>query len=99
MPALLEDSPNTSRPTHVRHLVMAFLLVLSFLTYFDRVCIVRVQREIQTELNIDDEQMGLVLGAFWLAYALFDIPGGWLGDRFGARLTLTRIVKIGRAHV
>lgn len=88
----LDVSSNRSRPTHVRHVVMAFLLVLSFLTYFDRVCIVRVQREIQTELGIDDEQMGLVLGAFWLAYALFDIPGGWLGDRFGARLTLTRIV-------
>jgi MFS family permease len=36
--------------------------------------------------------MGLVFGAFWLAYALLEIPGGWMGDRFGARLTLTRIV-------
>ena len=36
--------------------------------------------------------MGLILGAFWLAYALFELPGGWMGDRFGARLTLTRIV-------
>jgi MFS family permease len=36
--------------------------------------------------------MGLVFGAFWLAYALFEIPGGWLGDRMGARSTLTRIV-------
>src|SRR5262245_9400271 len=36
--------------------------------------------------------MGLIFGAFWLASALFEIPGGWLGDRYGARLTLTRIV-------
>jgi MFS family permease len=36
--------------------------------------------------------MGLVLGAFWLAYGLFEMPGGWMGDRFGARKTLTRIV-------
>jgi MFS transporter, ACS family, glucarate transporter len=36
--------------------------------------------------------MGLVFGAFWLAYALFEIPGGWMGDRVGARFTLTRIV-------
>lgn len=71
---------------------MGFLLVLSFLTYFDRVCIVRVQKEIQSELTISDQQMGLVLGAFWLAYSLFEIPGGWLGDRYGARLTLTRVV-------
>lgn len=80
------------QPTRVRYQVMAYLLALSFLTYFDRVCIVRVQKEIQSELIISDQQMGLVLGAFWLAYSLFEIPGGWLGDRFGARLTLTRVV-------
>jgi MFS family permease len=71
---------------------MAFLCVLSFLTYYDRQCIVRAQESIQTSLAISDEQMGLVFGAFWLAYALFDIPGSWLGDRMGARFTLTRIV-------
>jgi MFS family permease len=71
---------------------MAFLLALSFLTYFDRVCIVRVQKDVQRELHLDDGQMGLVFGAFWLAYALFEIPAGWLGDRFGARLALTRVV-------
>ena len=71
---------------------MAFLLALSFLTYFDRQCIVRVQGEIQSELRINDDQLGLVFGAFWLAYALFEIPSGWLGDRNGSRRTLTRIV-------
>ncbi len=79
-------------PTHVRYWVMAFLLVLSFLTYFDRVCIVRVKPEMQHDLRLTDEQMGLVLGAFWLAYSLFDVPAGWLGDRYGARLALTRVV-------
>src|SRR5947209_591814 len=71
---------------------MAFLLALSFLTYFDRVCIVRVQAIVQSEMHISDEQMGLVFGAFWLAYAAFEIPAGWLGDRFGARFALTRVV-------
>jgi MFS family permease len=81
-----------STPTRVRVKVMAFLCVLSFLTYYDRQCIVRAQKSIQEALAIDDGRMGLVFGAFWLAYALFEIPGGWLGDRFGARITLTRIV-------
>src|SRR5581483_166899 len=85
------DAP-ADRPTRVRHVVMAFLLVLSFLTYFDRQCIVWVKPEIQRELSLTDEQMGLVLGAFWFAYSLFDIPAGWLGDRFGARIALTRVV-------
>jgi MFS family permease len=71
---------------------MAFLLVLSFLTYFDRQCIVWVKPDIQRELGLSYESMGLVLGAFWFAYSLFDIPAGWLGDRYGARLALTRVV-------
>jgi MFS family permease len=71
---------------------MTFLCVLSFLTYFDRVCIMRAQEDIQKDLGISAESMGLVFGAFWLAYGLFEIPGGWMGDRYGSRATLTRIV-------
>src|SRR3954470_10279984 len=82
----------THHPTNVRYRVMAFLLALSFLTYFDRVCIVRVQQDVQRDLGVDDGQMGLVFGAFWLAYAIFEIPAGWLGDRFGARIALARVV-------
>jgi MFS family permease len=78
--------------TRVRMAVIAFLCVLSFLTYYDRQCIARAQEDIQTSLGISDSEMGLVFGAFWLAYALFEIPGGWLGERVGARFTLTRIV-------
>src|SRR2546428_13986499 len=36
--------------------------------------------------------MGFVFSAFTLAYALFEVPSGWFADRFGARVTLTRIV-------
>ncbi|HEX4592036.1 MAG TPA: MFS transporter [Gemmataceae bacterium] len=83
---------SSERPSRVRYRVMGLLLVLSFLSYFDRQCIVRVQQVVETELSLSKEQMGLVFGAFWLAYAAFEIPAGWLGDRFGARLALTRVV-------
>jgi MFS family permease len=92
LPDQYSPAPTAERPTHGRYTVMAFLCVLSFLTYFDRVCIVRAAGDIQRDLDLSEEQMGLIFGAFWLAYALFEIPGGWLGDRYGARLTLTRIV-------
>ncbi len=85
-------SAQSGARTRVRFIVMAFLCGLSFLTYFDRVCIVRAQPEIKRDLGLNDSQMGWVLGAFWLAYALFEIPAGWLGDRYGARRTLGRIV-------
>ena len=48
----------------------------------------RAQEDIQADLGISAERMGLVLGAFWLAYALFEIPGGWMGDRYGSNSAL-----------
>ena len=78
--------------TRVRFRVMAFLFVLSFLSYYDRQCIVRRRRVFKRALGISVEQMGIAFGTFWLAYALFEIPGGWMGDRIGARFTITRIV-------
>lgn len=84
--------PQQERRTHVRLWVMLVLCALSFLTYYDRQCIVRAQKDIQESLSLTDEQIGTVLGMFWLAYALFEIPSGWMGDRIGARFTLTRIV-------
>jgi MFS family permease len=71
---------------------MAFLCGLAFLTYFDRFNIVEAQKAIQKDLRLTDPQLAWVMGAFWLAYALFEIPGGWLGDRYGARGSLARIV-------
>lgn len=52
----------------------------------------RAQGDIQHDLSISNQQMGWIFGVFWLAYALFELPGGWLGERFGARRALTRIV-------
>ncbi len=89
---ILGYKPAHVRPTHVRYVVLTFLCALSFLTYFDRVCIMRAQPEIQRDLFVSDAQMGWIFSAFWLAYALFEIPGGWMAERFGARRTLTRIV-------
>ena len=78
--------------THVRFTVLAFLCVLSFLTYYDRQCLVRAQPDIDASLGTRRRTNGNHPGAFWLAYALFEIPSGWMGDRIGARFTLTRIV-------
>lgn len=80
------------RPTHVRHWVMFYLGTLAFLTYFDRICIARAQAAIIDDLGLTKPQMGLIMGAFWFAYAVFELPAGWMGDRYGARVTLTRIV-------
>lgn len=80
------------RPSNVRRLVMVGLFLLSIVTYLDRVCISVAAPAMQKDLGMSPSQLGLVFGIFTLAYGLFEIPGGWMGDRFGPRRVLTRIV-------
>jgi MFS transporter, ACS family, glucarate transporter len=83
---------STERPTRVRYLVMAFAAVLAVITYIDRVSISFAAPFIREELHLSTIQMGWVFNAFSLGYALFEIPGGFLGDWIGPRKVLTRIV-------
>ena len=75
-----------------RHRVLGLLCLLSLITYLDRICISVAGPRMQQDLNIGPSEWGWVVGAFALAYALFELPGGLWGDRAGARVTLTRIV-------
>jgi MFS family permease len=68
------------------------LCSLTTLTYLDRICISIVGVRIKSELQLNNEQFGWVLAAFALAYAVFEIPSGMLGDRIGPRLVFIRIV-------
>src|SRR5258708_24281728 len=80
------------RPRHARYWVIFFAVSLAVLSYIDRVCISQAAPVIARELNFSDVEMGKIFGAFALAYALFEIPGGWLGDLMGPRKVLMRIV-------
>ncbi len=80
------------RPTHARNWVIFLAVTLAIITYIDRVCISQAAPFITRDLGLTKDQMGWVFSAFTLTYALFEIPGGWLGDRFGARKVLMRIV-------
>ena len=82
----------TARPTRVRYVVIAFAIVLAVIQYIDRVCISQAMPEIAHDLGFEDWQRGVVLSAFGLAYALFEIPTGWLGDKIGPRKVLLRVV-------
>lgn len=79
-------------PTRARYKVLSLLFALAMLTYLDRLCISAAAPAIRSEFGFTPVQMGYIFSAFTLTYALFEIPSGWLGDRFGTRLSLTRIV-------
>ena len=84
--------PAARRPTHTRYWVIVFAVALAVVQYIDRVCISQAAPFITRDLHLDEAQMGWVFSAFTLAYALFEIPAGYLGDRIGPRKVLLRIV-------
>src|SRR3954462_10017972 len=79
-------------PTHTRYWVIVFAVALAVLSYIDRVCISQAAPLISRDLGFTKSQMGAVFSAFGIAYALFEVPGGWMGDWMGARKVLMRIV-------
>lgn len=81
-----------ARATRTRYWVIFFAVTLAIITYIDRVCISQAAPLMRRDLGLSPAQMGWAFSAFTLTYALFEIPGGWLGDRFGARKVLMRIV-------
>lgn len=80
------------RASNARYGVILFAATLAIIQYIDRVCISESIGDIQKDLGFDKDTKGLIFSAFALSYALFEIPTGWLGDRFGVRSTLTRVV-------
>lgn len=79
-------------PTRVRQVVLGLTVAAYMLTYMDRVVISAAVPSIQKEFGFSIVTMGWILSSFQWAYALFQIPGGWLGDRFGPRRALSAIV-------
>src|SRR5882724_10334888 len=80
------------KATRVRYQVLALGWGLAFLTYIHRQAFVRAMPEIQKSLDFDDRQMGYLASTFLVAYGIFQVPCGLLGDRLGARHLLTGLV-------
>lgn len=79
-------------PTRARRTLFGFVVALAIITYVDRVCISQAAPLIRRDLALSETQMGWVFSAFTIAYALFEIPAGWMGDRFGPRSVLMKVV-------
>jgi ACS family glucarate transporter-like MFS transporter len=79
----------TTRPSRIRWLILALLFFISVVTYIDRVNISVTARQMMPAYGMTDQEMGWIFSAFVIGYALFQIPGGWLADRWGVRVVLT----------
>jgi ACS family glucarate transporter-like MFS transporter len=87
-----ENSKKTAAPTRIRWVIMTWLTLVLMLTYLDRLNLGIAGPFIQHEFSFSTQTMGWVFSAFILGYSVFQIPGGWAADRFGARNLLTTAI-------
>ena len=84
--------PAPARPSRGRWYILLLISVMYLITYLDRVNISTAAPQISKEFGFDKVTMGFIFSAFVWAYAIFQVPGGWLSDRFGARRVLGGVV-------
>jgi MFS transporter, ACS family, glucarate transporter len=88
MSAAASAQAANARPTQVRWIVLSVLFFVSFIAYVQRLNISVASDGMKAEFGLTDIQFGWIYGAFVLGYALFQVPGGVLGERYGLRHTL-----------
>ena len=79
----------TSHRTSVRWWMLAGLTSFSFVSYLDRANISVAAELMIPALGISKVQMGQIFTSFLIGYAIFQVPGGLMGDKLGARITLS----------
>ena len=87
---------DTKVPTHIRHRIIGVTMLMAFILYLDRICMAEIVKSVSfnSEIKLTQEQIGSILGSFFFAYALFQVPAGWASDRFGARPMLTAYIVL-----
>src|SRR5262245_23684023 len=78
-----------SKSTRVRYLVLVCLCLSATIAYLPRNSLGPAEKTIRLELGLSMKEMGSVMGAFMLAYAIFQLPGGWLAHVWGTRRGLS----------
>lgn len=89
---LSELPADRCRPTRARYQIVLLAIALAVVTYTDRVAMSQAAPAITKAFRLTTIQMGWVFSAFTFGYMLFEVPGGWLGDRYGPRKVLLKIV-------
>lgn len=69
--------------------IVSLLMSLTFVNYLNRLCLASAGSSIRATYGISESQFGTVISAFLLTYTICMLPGGWLADRLGGRVTLT----------
>jgi len=82
------------QPTRIRYYVVALTTAMAVMLYLDRICVSLLERYIREDLGFGSVESGWFLSAFFWAYALGQVPAGWLADRFGPRNVLALYILL-----
>ncbi|AHF77309.1 Putative D-galactonate transporter [Sodalis praecaptivus] len=80
------SSATGAKKTNVRWMVVAVLFFVTLINYADRASISLAGPGMAKELGLSVVDMGFIFSAFGWAYVIFQLPGGWLLDRFGSKM-------------
>jgi len=90
----LSERDLSVQPTNTRRTIITFGAAIAFLSFLDRAAISQAAPAITREMHLSPVRLGLIFSAFGFTYAAFEMPSGWLCDRFGVRKLLTRVVLL-----
>ncbi len=82
------SNPTDARPTRIRYVVLPLLAFAAASAYLTRHCLGVANTTMQEELGFNNEQFGYLYGAFSAGYLICQVPGGWLGQKFGTRTVM-----------
>jgi len=79
---------NTAKKSKARFIIAVLMLTAIVVNYLDRTVMSAAAPEIMRDLNINATEMGYIMSMFFFSYALMQIPAGWIGDKFGQKITM-----------
>jgi ACS family D-galactonate transporter-like MFS transporter len=80
--------------TFIRYIVLAWLCLAAMLAYAQRFQLGLATEQVQRDLDLSDRELGWAMGAFFIAYAALQVPGGRLAERIGSRAALAICVAL-----
>lgn len=85
--SLMNDAPapSLSGATRVRYVIVAVATLAAVLLYLERICLAMAGPYIREDLRLSLDELGVVMSAFFWAYAFGQVPTGWFSDRYGPR--------------
>ena len=83
----IQPGAASAKATRVRWGILAILFIVTTINYADRATISIAGPELKKLLGLSPVEMGFIFSAFAWSYVLAQLPGGWLLDRFGSKIT------------